>query len=43
MIVKVEAAIGAIHRGVGRVVFADARAEKPVGRALNGEGTGVRG
>lgn len=39
MIVKVEAAIGAINRGVGQVVFADARVKKPVTRALAGEGT----
>jgi acetylglutamate/LysW-gamma-L-alpha-aminoadipate kinase len=30
MKVKVEAALGAIERGVGRVVFADARTERPV-------------
>jgi [amino group carrier protein]-L-2-aminoadipate 6-kinase len=42
MIVKVEAALGAIERGVGRVVFADARAERPLHRALAGEGTVVR-
>ena len=41
MIVKVEAALGAITRGVGRVVFADGRAEAPVTRALAGEGTTV--
>ncbi|CAA9538667.1 MAG: Acetylaminoadipate kinase [uncultured Thermomicrobiales bacterium] len=43
MVVKVEAALGAIARGVGRVVFADARVERPVSRALAGEGTVVRG
>jgi acetylglutamate/LysW-gamma-L-alpha-aminoadipate kinase len=43
MIVKVEAALGAIARGVGRVVFADARVEHPIQRALAGEGTVVRG
>ena len=42
MIVKVEAALGAIERGVGRVVFSDARADHPVRRALAGEGTVVR-
>ena len=42
MVVKVEAALGAIERGVGRVVFADARAEQPIQRALAGEGTVVR-
>jgi acetylglutamate/LysW-gamma-L-alpha-aminoadipate kinase len=42
MVVKVEAALGAIERGVGRVVFSDARAERPVSRALAGEGTVVR-
>jgi [amino group carrier protein]-L-2-aminoadipate/L-glutamate 6-kinase len=42
MVVKVEAALGAIERGVGRVVFADARAEHPVQRALAGDGTVVR-
>ncbi|HEY7034348.1 MAG TPA: [LysW]-aminoadipate kinase, partial [Thermomicrobiales bacterium] len=41
MVVKVEAALGAIQRGVGRVVFADARAAHPVQRALAGEGTVV--
>jgi acetylglutamate/LysW-gamma-L-alpha-aminoadipate kinase len=42
MVVKVEAAIGAINRGVGRVVFADARVEQAVTKALAGEGTVVR-
>jgi acetylglutamate/LysW-gamma-L-alpha-aminoadipate kinase len=42
MKVKVEAALGAIERGVGRVVFSDARAEQPITRALAGEGTVVR-
>jgi len=41
MVVKVEAALGAIARGVDRVVFADARVERPVSRALAGEGTVV--
>ena len=43
MVVKVEAAIGAVNRGVGRVVFSDARVEGPVSRALAGEGTIVHG
>jgi len=43
MVVKVEAALGAVGRGVGRVVFADGRAAAPVTRALAGEGTVVRG
>lgn len=42
MTVKVEAALGAVARGVGRVVFADGRADRPVSRALAGEGTTVR-
>ena len=42
MRVKVEAALGAIERGVDRVVFADGRAEHPIKRALAGEGTVVR-
>jgi acetylglutamate/LysW-gamma-L-alpha-aminoadipate kinase len=42
MIVKVEAALGAIERGLGQVVFSDARAEHPIRRALAGEGTVVR-
>ncbi len=42
MVVKVEAALGAIERGVGRVVFSDARAEHPVKRALAGEGTVIK-
>jgi [amino group carrier protein]-L-2-aminoadipate 6-kinase len=42
MVVKVEAALGAISRGVGQVVFSDGRAERPVSRALAGEGTVVR-
>lgn len=41
MIVKVEAALGAIARGVGRVVFADGRIEQPVTHALAGAGTTV--
>ena len=39
MVVKVEAALRAIERGVGRVVFSDGRAERPVQRALAGEGS----
>ena len=42
MTVKVEAAVKAIQRGVGQVVFSDARAERPIKRALAGEGTVVR-
>jgi [amino group carrier protein]-L-2-aminoadipate 6-kinase len=42
MVVKVEQAIKAVERGVGKVVFADARVERPVTRALDGEGTVVR-
>lgn len=42
MVVKVEAALGAIERGVGRVVFSDARADHPVQCALRGEGTVIR-
>lgn len=42
MTVKVEAALKAIERGVGQVVFSDARAERPIQRALAGEGTVVR-
>lgn len=42
MVVKVEAALGAIERGVGRVVFADGRVDEPIRRALAGEGTVVR-
>jgi acetylglutamate/LysW-gamma-L-alpha-aminoadipate kinase len=41
MVVKVESAIKAVERGVGRVVFADARVEQPVTKALAGEGTVV--
>jgi acetylglutamate/LysW-gamma-L-alpha-aminoadipate kinase len=42
MLVKVEAALGAIERGVGRVVFADGRVDDPIGRALAGDGTVIR-
>jgi acetylglutamate/LysW-gamma-L-alpha-aminoadipate kinase len=39
MKVKVESAIKAIERGVGKVVFSDARVTHPLQRALAGEGT----
>jgi acetylglutamate/LysW-gamma-L-alpha-aminoadipate kinase len=39
MKVKVESAIKAIERGVGKVVFSDGRARHPLQRALSGEGT----
>jgi acetylglutamate/LysW-gamma-L-alpha-aminoadipate kinase len=42
MVVKVEQAVKAVQRGVGKVAFADARVEKPVTRALAGDGTVVR-
>lgn len=42
MVVKVEAALGAIGRGVGRVIFADGRIDHPIRAALNGQGTTVR-
>src|SRR5215217_7629252 len=42
MVVKVEAALGAVDRGVGRVVFADGRSANPIQAALNGKGTTVR-
>ena len=38
---KVQAAQDAIERGVGRVVFADARIERPISRALEGAGTTI--
>jgi acetylglutamate/LysW-gamma-L-alpha-aminoadipate kinase len=41
MIVKVETAIRAVERGVGKVIFADGRVENPISRALAGEGTVV--
>jgi acetylglutamate/LysW-gamma-L-alpha-aminoadipate kinase len=41
MVVKVEQALKAIEHGVGWVIFADARAEHPVQRALAGEGTRI--
>ena len=42
MLVKVEAALGAVARGVGRVVFADGRIANPIQAALAGQGTVVR-
>lgn len=42
MLVKVEAALGAIERGVGQVVFADGRITNPISAALAGQGTTVR-
>jgi acetylglutamate/LysW-gamma-L-alpha-aminoadipate kinase len=42
MVVKVEAALGAVDRGVGRVVFADGRIANPIRAALGGQGTTVR-
>jgi acetylglutamate/LysW-gamma-L-alpha-aminoadipate kinase len=42
MVVKVEAALGAVERGVGRVVFADGRIPNPIRAALDGQGTTVR-
>jgi [amino group carrier protein]-L-2-aminoadipate 6-kinase len=42
MVVKVEAALGAVNRGVGRVVFADGRIANPIQAALLGHGTTVR-
>jgi acetylglutamate/LysW-gamma-L-alpha-aminoadipate kinase len=42
MVVKVEQAVKAVEKGVGKVIFADARVEGPVTRALAGEGTIVR-
>lgn len=38
---KVLAAQDAVERGVGRVVFADARVERPIARALEGAGTTI--
>lgn len=42
MVVKVEQAIKAVEQGVGKVIFADARIDQPVTRALSGAGTMVR-
>ncbi|MBA2597604.1 MAG: [LysW]-aminoadipate kinase [Chloroflexota bacterium] len=42
MRVKVEAALAAVERGVGRVIFADGRIANPIRAALNGQGTIVR-
>jgi acetylglutamate/LysW-gamma-L-alpha-aminoadipate kinase len=36
---KVQAGCDAVMAGIGQVVFADARAERPISRALAGEGT----
>ena len=41
MVVKVEQALKAIDHGVAQVIFADARVEHPVQRALAGEGTRI--
>ena len=38
---KVLAAQDAVERGVGRVIFADARVERPIARALEGAGTTI--
>ncbi len=38
---KVGAAADAIERGVGQVIFADARVERPIARALEGAGTTI--
>jgi acetylglutamate/LysW-gamma-L-alpha-aminoadipate kinase len=38
---KVSAAQDAIERGVGRVIFADARVDRPISRALEGAGTTI--
>jgi len=40
---KMLGAIEALHQGVGRVVLADGRVEKPVQRALAGAGTAIGG
>jgi len=42
MVVKVEAALNGVERGVGRVVFADGRIANPIRAALKGQGTTVR-
>lgn len=42
MLVKVEQAIKAVESGVPRVIFADARVDRPVSRALAGDGTIVQ-
>lgn len=36
---KVQAGVGAVESGIGRVVFADARIERPISQALSGQGT----
>ena len=38
MVVKVEAALGAVERGVGRVIFADGRIANPIRAALERAG-----
>ncbi|MDI3341959.1 MAG: [LysW]-aminoadipate kinase [Sphaerobacter sp.] len=38
---KVQAGVDAVAAGIGRVIFADARVDQPVRRALAGEGTVV--
>ena len=40
---KVMGAAEALEQGVGRVVFADGRVDRPVSRALAGEGTVIGG
>jgi acetylglutamate/LysW-gamma-L-alpha-aminoadipate kinase len=42
MLVKVEAALRAVDRGVGRVVFADGRIDRPISASLAGNGTTIR-
>jgi len=39
---KVQAGCDAVEAGIGKVVFADARVERPISRALAGEGTVLR-
>ncbi len=39
---KVQAGCDAVQAGIGKVVFADARVEQPIRRALSGEGTVLR-
>ena len=39
---KVQAGCDAVTAGIGQVVFADARAEQPISRALAGQGTVLR-
>lgn len=40
---KVQAGIDAVRAGIGRVVFADAGVESPIGQALDGGGTTLSG